>query len=109
NVLHRLARGAMTAVNQHQFADHDKRGDAERSPHIAAVAAHRPEGAPAFPFHQAISLTQSALRSRSRMMARQRDSTAPMQYIQNAMAMTSMPHSMVVAMLGLLVRLTDAP
>ena len=32
-----------------------------------------------------------------------------MQYIQNASAITSMPRSMVVAMLGDLARLTDAP
>src|SRR5690606_9135901 len=105
--LDRFACGAMATAHQNQLSDHDRRSDCERPPHIAAVPAHRPEGAPAFPFHQTTtSFTQSALRSRSRMMARQRDSAAPMQYIQNAMAMTSMPVSIVVAMLGLLVRLT---
>src|SRR5512134_3718973 len=75
-------------------------GDGRRvgPPHVEALAAHRPELAPAAPVH-----------SRSRMMQRTRVRDAAMLYSQNASAMSSMPASMVLAMLGARVRLTDAP
>ena len=43
------------------------------------------------------------------MMARTRISVTAMQYIQKASAITSMPSSIGVAMLGALVKLTEAP
>jgi hypothetical protein len=57
----------------------------------------------------ASSATQVVWRSRSRMMARTRYRAMAMLYIQKARAMMSMPHSMVAAMDGALVRDTEAP
>ena len=42
-------------------------------------------------------------------MARTRISDTAMEYIQNASAMSNMPVSMLVAMLGARVKLTEAP
>ncbi|MNC90367.1 hypothetical protein D3C83_64570 [compost metagenome] len=53
--------------------------------------------------------SHSVSRSRSRMMARSRASDAAMLYIQAASAISSMPMSMVAAIEGARVRLTEAP
>src|SRR4051812_3020857 len=47
--------------------------------------------------------------SRSRIMQRTRTSTAAIEYAQKASAISSIPVSMVAAMLGARVRLTEAP
>src|SRR5437868_8980863 len=91
----------------------DNRGSHQiRSPHVKAVSAHGDEVAHARPLHGVAPmncLAHSELRSRSRMIERTRMRTAAIEYIQKARAKISMPVSMVAAMLGLLVRLTDAP
>ena len=53
--------------------------------------------------------SQAEARSRSTIMARTRIRDTAMVYIQNASAMSSMPSSMLSAMLGARVRLTEAP
>jgi hypothetical protein len=84
---------------------------AEGAPDVEGVAAHGEEFAalPQFMISSLSSSTQVAWRSRSRMMARTRVSETAMLYIQKASAISSMPHSMVCAIEGALVRLTEAP
>ena len=107
------AHSRTLARSKQRDLNHDARGHyAVRSPDKAGVAAHRQKCRYAAPVHGRCSLssvTQSELRSRSIMMQRRRMSIAATLYIQNASATSSMPASMVVAMLGLRVRLTDAP
>src|SRR5262245_33026710 len=82
------------------------------APDIEAVTAHREEIRCATPIHLAVSCSSRVhcmCASRSSMIARTRASAAAMLYIQNANAMTNIPVSIVVAMLGARVRLTDAP
>ena len=98
---------AVTPVEQYQLERDQEQGDGVRPPDVEAVAPHGEKFAEALPVH--IALTHSVLRSRSRMMARTRMSAAAIEYIQNENVMTSMPASIAAAMLGLLVRLTDAP
>src|SRR5574340_1425512 len=85
---------------------------AERAPYVQAIAAHGPEGLPAFPVHAFSSSSaraHSVRRSRSSSSVRARARATAMAYIQAASAMTSMPHSIVSAIDGARARLTDAP
>src|ERR1700674_845234 len=91
--------------------DEDQR-HAVRTPYVESVATHGEEFLPAIPVHGvAASASESHSRpaSRSRMMQRTRPRAIAMEYIQNAIAMTSIPHSMVRAIVGAAVRLTEAP
>src|SRR4030042_3991778 len=100
------------AAQQPDFSHDAEQRHAERSPDIEAVAAHGPEGLPAFPDHGCPSSrarTHSVCRSRSRTSVRARAKATAMVYIQAASAMISMPQSMVCAIAGARVRLTEEP
>src|SRR5262249_30995175 len=106
-------RGIAVARDEQGELERDQQErDEIRAPDVEAVASHREEFAEAAPAHRValpIAPTQLERCSRSSMIARTRISAAPIEYIQNENTMSSMPASMVAAMAGLLVRLTDAP
>src|SRR5215468_3561172 len=94
-----------------RFDDQAQRDHRQAPPDERRPAAHRKELRCAAPAHAASgsSRTQPACRSRSRMIARTRASDTAIAYIQKASAITSMPVSIVVAIAGDRVTLTEAP
>src|SRR3974390_2312862 len=98
------------SCGQHDDFDDDQHcGNEVRTPDVEPVAAHVQKVRKTCPLHAAAptkAFTHSALRSRSRMIARTRHNVAAMEYIQNARAMISMPTSMVAAIVGLFITLT---
>src|SRR5262249_24600733 len=75
-------RAAAPHPQRHDVGQDGERGHPVGHPHVELVAPHG-----------ASPRTQRVLRSRSRMMARTRASAAPIAYIQNEIAMSSMPQS----------------
>src|SRR5688500_524010 len=98
--------------NQKNFS-----GDAEKrnqigSPYIESVSPHVQKFGQTAPVHCVASCnwpTHTVWRSRSRIMARVRISITAIAYIQHASDMISIPVSMVLAIFGDWVRLTEAP
>src|ERR671914_489566 len=91
----RLCLGFTRAFRQkHDFQEKQEKRYPIGAPYVPRIAAHGEKVA-----HD----------PRSRMMQRTRTSDTAMAYIQKASAMTSIPVSMVAAIFGAAVRLTEAP
>src|SRR5204863_5275931 len=109
---HGSERVAASRAQEQDFARDAGSRDDEAAPDVEPVSAHRKKIRCACPVHFAASgnsCVHCRCASRSSMIARTRPSTAATLYIQNARAITSIPVSIVVAMLGARVMLTDAP
>src|SRR4051812_19991498 len=93
-----VERRAASRAHTHDLDAEQRACHGVRTPHVEAVAAHRPEIGPALPDHRSAPIscaTQSARRSRSRMIARTRVSTTAIVYIQKASAIKSIPVNIV--------------
>src|SRR6185503_14479181 len=94
--IRRLVLG-FTVHQQDDFERQAREGDSIGAPHVPRVAAHVEEFA------------HEEGKPRSRMMPRTRSMVAATLYIQNASAITSIPLSMLAAIFGDSVTLTEAP